>query len=689
MEIRQLKRFQVKKGVVVGFLLMLLSFHSMGQSRSIFFDIRSAAYKGLQLYSERNYGAAIPFLEQAVKNPKNRTQQPLLLGLAHSYAATGSAKSAAEWYSLLKGTGFELEGEHQLLYANALMASGKHEEGRRLLLDFLHKTGNGSRAEALSNHSMDGFYRDSVRYSVSPVSINSEAAEFSPVIVPYGILFVTERPKAGLVQNRFSADESSGLDIFYGRITDGGDVRQLVRLNRTVNSQMPEGPVAVASNGKKLFYTRSGNKGEMKIFQARSIFNYNTWFDEEVVSLPVKGSVAHPAITDNGQVMYFVSDMPGGLGGTDIYKIERTKKGWSEPRNLGPLINTPANELFPTFHGSDKLYFASNGHFGLGGLDIYEATVREDSVFNVRNMGAPVNSEGDDFGLSLHGSGSWGYFSSNRSGGAGNDDIYRLDVHIITLAGKVYDKTNGKNVSSVKVNLYQDDILLQEAVTDKSGAYSFQLYPAQEYELRYSLDEFRDFSEKISTRQGSAHGTRKWETGLDRKVKMFVLGTVKKSNKARASDASLLIIEGVTGKKDTVVADSRGNYEMELDAFNSYTFWSICDEEAAVANFNTPERGKASLSYYVDIELKPSSSYRVRGLVSAGRGGEKGLFVISRLNKLTMEQDFIFTDERGNFSFDAHSVAEYELCLLHEKNPAPVILTSGWSQKERTVIIGL
>ena len=211
---------------------------------------------------------------------------------------------------------------------------------------------------------------------------------------------------------------------------------------------------------------------------------------------------------------------------------------------------------------------------------------------------------------------------------------------------------------------------------------------SQEYELRYSVDEFRDFSERLSTRQGATHGTKKLETGLDRKVKMFVLGTIKRSSKQRASDAALLVIEEETGRKEAVLADSRGNYEIELDAYHKYAFWSSCDEEAAVATFSTPVRGKASLSYYVDIELKPSVAYKVRGLVKS-RNGEKGPFVISRLNKLSMEQDYIFTDERGNFTFEAHSVEEYELCLLHEKKPAPVFLTPGWTQPERTVLIGL
>ncbi len=687
MEERKIKKALLRIGGVFLYLFLFFPFSGPeAQTRSFLFDIRSAAYKGIRLYEEGNYGAAIPLLEQAVKQPKKQQNQLICLSLAHAYAITGSAGKAAEWYSLLKDSGFELQNEHLLLYANALMANGKPEEGRQEMMACLAAAGLENMERELRGLETAAFYRDSVRYSVSPVSVNTEAAEFSPVVVPYGILFVSERPEARLVHHRFAADESSGLDIFYGRITDGGDIRQMIRLNKTVNSSLPEGPVAIFNNGKKLVYTRSLKGGRMQLYQAKSIFNYTTWFEEEAVVLPVKGSVGHPAVADHGQVLYFISDMPGGFGGTDIYRIERTKKGWTKPQNLGPKVNTAGNEMFPVLNGADKLHFASNGHMGLGGLDIYEASLAGDSVVMVRNMGAPVNSAGDDFGLSLHGSGTWGYFSSNRAGGAGSDDIYRLDVHVVTLAGRVYDKTNSKNVNNARVGLYQDDVLLQEAVTDKSGSYSFRLYPGQEYELRYLAEEFREFKEVVSTRQGPRYGTRKWETGLDRKVKMYVLGTIKNGAKERAADAEMIIIDQSVGRTDTVVADKKGNYEMELDAISRYTFVTACDEEAAVTEFSTPERGKASLSYYVNIELQPATSYKIRGLVR-GRSGEKGPFVISRYNKLTQEHDYVFTDEQGQFTFVAHSTAGYELCLMHEKGAAPVSLTSGWSQPERTVLL--
>lgn len=653
-----------------------------GQTASFLFDIRSAAYKGLALFGQGNYDAAIPLLEQAISGGKDQNSPMLKAKLAYAYAIRGQGPEAAKLYAGLKEAGAQLSEQDQLMFANSLMGSGELEEGRKQLLEFLFNTGQQDQARKLREMPLSALFRDSIRYHVQPVSLNTQAAEFSPVVVKEGILFVSDRLEAGLFKRRFLSDGSQNLDLFLGKLSESGEVLGLSRLSSSVNSPMPEGPAVLSQQGKTLYFGRSGAGKSMQLFQADRL-SARSWINVRPLPIQVEGAIGHPAVSQDEMQLYFVSDMPGGYGGTDIYRIDRIGEGWSEVRNLGPLVNTAGNELFPSLSASGKLYFSSNGHFGLGGLDIFQATQSADSVSEIRNLGAPVNSSGDDFGLSFHESGEWGFFSSNRAGGAGKDDIYRLKLHIITLAGRVLDKTNGRGLGGASVLLKQQGKEQAKTLTDQEGNYTFKLFPGEEYTLSFSAEEYRDEQQVLST-QGKRFGQRKEEIGLDRKVKMFVLGSIRNGEKVKAGDARLLVVDRGTTRIDTIRADERGNYELELDVKNQYTFLAECGQDGAVAHFSTPEKGKASLSYYVNFDLKPFKYYQLKGKVNLP-ADKQGPLVISRTNLQTMVADYIFTDEAGNFSFQANSMLDYELCLMGKGKAASVLLSSGWEETERLI----
>ena len=670
--------------LVCAFLTLQLP-SAEAQTRSFFFDIKGPAAKGRILFNEENYKEAIPFLEQALRTGRKSADLALQKKLAYAYAQTGSAEAAAEIYQRIIGAGAELENKHLMLYANALMASGNIGQGKRILARYLKEKGLEKRMQALETYlTEENLYRDTTRYSIRPVSINTTGAEFSPFVLDQGVIFVSEKLKSGLIRQHFTADGSNGLDLIYGRITNGGDISDLTPLSNTVNSAMPEGPGVVFNKGRKLLFTRSGEHHQMQLYEATTTFNPSSWVKVKQLTLKVEGAVGHPAVAENGRVLYFVSDMPGGFGGTDIYRVEREEGEWSKPENMGSLINTSGNEMFPTLFGKEKLYFSSNGRFGLGGLDIFEAVLEGDSVVQLRNMGVPFNSSGDDFGLSLHRSGNWGYFSSNRAGGAGEDDIFRVDVHVITLAGRVYDKVNEKGIEGTKVSLQQKGQLIAEAVSDQQGKYSFRLYPGEEYELVYEREEYRSFKELLSTQHGPRFGVRSQATGMERKVKMFVLGTIRRSKRERAAGAYMLVVENAGAGMDTVYADHRGNYELELDVKSKYTFLVSCDDEMSLSTFSTPEIGKASLSYYENLSLQPVLPYRVEGQVSSSMH-PAGPFVLSVTNRLTLEQEYLLTDEQGVFSFKAHPLADYEVCLSSGSSTAFIYLKGGWHKAIRRV----
>jgi hypothetical protein len=664
-------------------LCCFVSFSSQAQTRSFFFDIKGPAAKGTILWQDGNYKEAAPYLEQALAGRKGKNnKQSLRKKLAYAYAHIGNAKAAATIYTSLSEEGVSLGKEHQLLYANSLMAAGQLEEGGRRLLAYLQDTGLKEQAKELEQKlSGVSLFQDTIRYNVENVSFNTSGSEFSPYLASSGIIFVSDKPRTGLIKHRFAADNTYGFDIFYGKFGRDEQIHSISRLSSPVNTPLPEGPVVLSQNGKKLIFTRATEGGGMKLFEAKVAFNLGSWVNVAPLEIPITGAVAHPAVADEGRVIYFVSEQPGGFGGMDIYQVIQEPEGWSEPQNLGPKINTAGNELFPTFSPDGKLRFSSNGQFGLGGLDIYEATLSQDSVVEVRNMGAPVNSASDDFGLSFHESGDWGYFSSNRSGGVGEDDIYRLQVNVIKLAGRVYDKTNRKGIGEVKVQLFKQGELLEETLSSSAGYYSFKVYPGQEYELTFMAPEFREHKEAFSTGHGPRYGTRKLDSGLDRKVKMFVLGTIRNSSRQKATGATLFAIDQQSGHIDTVFTGERGDYELELDVSSRYTFLAECDEENAINIFETPEKGKASLSYYEHLYMRPASPYVLKGQVKAP-ADKAGPYILSVTNRLNLQQETILTDEQGTFSLEAHPLADYEICLL-QGSGASVQLKGGWSKPER------
>ena len=198
-------------------------------------------------------------------------------------------------------------------------------------------------------------------------------------------------------------------------------------------------------------------------------------------------SSGHPSVSTDGKTVYFTSDMPGGKGGTDLYKITRNSdNSWSAPQNLGDTINTEGNEMFPFYHESGILYFASNGHVGLGGLDIFYVDLHK--KHRVQNMGFPLNDRFDDFGLILNEKQTGGFFSSNRQGGKGFDDIYGLTITkpliVKKLIAGLTKNTNNKIVPLAKVSLYNEQMQMVDSIqSDSMGYYSFSVDPDLEFKL--------------------------------------------------------------------------------------------------------------------------------------------------------------------------------------------------------------
>ncbi len=351
------------------------------------------------------------------------------------------------------------------------------------------------------------------------VAINTDALEFSPSFYRDGILFVSSRRKNGPI------DKTIGerfFEIYFSRLDPNGFPTKPQSFSVQINSQFHEGPVTLSPNGREIFFTRNdlsgktlagdstGTKVGMRIYSA--VRGPVDWEQVKPLDLGAEGyNCIHPTLSSDGNVLYFASDMPGGQGGYDLYRVQRDGEGaWSEPENLGPEINSPGKEGFPYIHKDNVLFYASDGHPGEGGLDLFIAPL--DSAGLVQNLGLPFNSPQDDLGLIVNAEGTRGYFTSNRAGGMGKDDIYLFEASspidelvpqpkAMAQAGQelewpilVEDVTNGRPLSRTSLRLLDWTMQEGEGVgrffhvellpkTDGSGEMSLQMTPKENVDM--------------------------------------------------------------------------------------------------------------------------------------------------------------------------------------------------------------
>ena len=385
------------------------------------------------LYNKMDYINAIKLYEKIAETGDDQFIQ---LRIASSYKNTGDLPSAEAWYE--KASANELPVEHQFAYAEVLMSNGKYEEASKWYKLYAQNAPDDSRPAkklaAIDN--LSGYYKHEDRYTVTPLDINSPYSDFGAAFLQDGIIFASAREEVA-PGKRYKRTNSAYLDLYQSTYDEEGNPGQVTKLPKSINSKYHEGPAVVYDDGEKMIFTRNipnekGNKEEdyetvrFQLFQTHKTKN-GSWSRPELIPFGDGDySVGHATVSLDGKLLYFSANMPGGEGGTDIYMSRHIDGSWGEPENLGNRINTEGNEMFPFISRDSILYFSSDGKGGLGGLDIYRVILNSEQP--AENLGSPVNSGKDDFAFVLHKEGSWGYFSSNRPGGKGDDDLYHFSV---------------------------------------------------------------------------------------------------------------------------------------------------------------------------------------------------------------------------------------------------------------------
>lgn len=374
-------------------------------------------------------------------------------------------------------------------YAEVLRRNGKYGEALKMYQRYekLFPESNLAKNGIESCEKAVGEWKEKTRYVVvkDPV-MNSRYSDFCPVFASADadvVYFNSTRIPKGTKSKNSNITGQRNNEIYTVRKNARGqwEEPELVE-GEEINTEFDEGACAFSPDFQQMYFTVSKVEKGKTLGAAIYVSNRSggEWTKPEVVRLVEDSTIstAHPAISPDGEYIYFVSDMPGGYGGKDIWRCERKGDGWGVPENLGPEINTEGEEMFPSFRRDGTLYFSSDGHQGLGGLDIFSArqVVAADSskVWQIENLLQPINSRGDDFGITFAAYGDWGFFSSNRNDRKYYDAIFRFEIpqYEYKLFGKVLD-TDGEPVSDASVKIVGNNGTISTVRVNKKGEYEY------------------------------------------------------------------------------------------------------------------------------------------------------------------------------------------------------------------------
>ncbi|MEM0999077.1 MAG: carboxypeptidase regulatory-like domain-containing protein [Bacteroidota bacterium] len=457
--------------------------------------------RGDQHYGDLNYARAIEHYEKLDARELSREAR---LKLADAYRRNNQTKAAEAQYRQL--TYLSEGGSHHQNFAEVLLINRKYTDARKIIRRQLraHPDDEDFRRLLASCDSIPVYREPEPEFAVHvlPAPINGEGSNFGTAFYRDGIVFASERPNAN-VKRKAGWTGQHYLDLFFARKSPLGEWSEPVALDRKLNSPYHEGITAFGPEGEVVFFTRNNfHRGRKRQDQAQinhlQLFfaerTENGWGAVQPFAYNAKSySTGHPTLAPDGNTLYFVSDMPGGFGGTDIWVTHWAEGEFSEPVNLGPEVNTPGNEMFPNVHPDGTLYFASNGHPGLGGLDIFRAEFADGTWGQIRNLRAPINSSRDDFAFVMDAAGENGYLSSNRNTENGTDEIFSfarrpqpLMVNLIVVNKFTRDPIPGAEVQLVHPLTGE----MLSGTTGPLGEFSFPISAEEQYRLEASKVSF-------------------------------------------------------------------------------------------------------------------------------------------------------------------------------------------------------
>jgi peptidoglycan-associated lipoprotein len=469
------------------------------------------AEKAYDSYNAGEYFDAIDKFKDAYSKTKKadkNTKAELVFMIAECYRLVNDPKNAETWYKLAVKSSYS-KPDAQFWLAESMKKNGKHQQA----IDEYKKYKQIAPSDARADQEIRAcelaieWMRNPEAYKVEELKeINSKEADFSPAYGrdDFGLIYFTSSRDDAAGNKTHGATGQSFTDIFESRIDKKSKWSTPVPVG-VLNSDFEDGTPSLTSDFKELYFTRceAGKREKKGCVIMYSKKEGDIWSDPKNIGiLPDSLVAAHPAISPDGSTLYFVSDIAGGYGKKDIWKVTRSGSGaWSKPVNMGPDINTPGDELFPYEREDGTLYFASDGQIGMGGLDIFKAKPQPDGSWTVLNMKPPINSFADDFGITFEDGNERGIFSSTRKG-RGNDDLYSFELPPLkfNVTGLVKDEKTGTAITASLVQLIASDGSNLQTETGTSGDFKFALKADVDYIFLASKNGYLNGKEKETTK---------------------------------------------------------------------------------------------------------------------------------------------------------------------------------------------
>ena len=527
-------------------------------------------------YDKYSYIDAIEIYEKVAE--KGYKSAELFEKLGNAYYFNGELDKASKWYGELFALNQEVDSEYYFRYAQALKAEGNYEKSNQYMELFAQKT-NDTRAKLFQENKdyLTDIDAVSGKYTMDKTDINSEFYDYGPTFFGKQIVFTSSRSEGNQYSKIHEWTKQNFTDLFVASIDNEGKLGSVENFSKTVNTKYNESSPVFTKDGKTMYFTRNNyNDGKKrksddkvimeKIYKAELI--NGEWTN--VKELPFSNDnykTAHPALSPDEKTMYFASDMPGSFGNSDLYKVSIDSNGnFGSPENLGPTINTEGRETFPFVDTDNNLFFASDGHLGLGGLDIFEAKANKNSFEKPVNVGKPLNSPMDDFGYVTNNDG-LGFFSSNRDGGSGYDDIYTFTVCTHTLSGLITDVDTKEILPNAKVILFDDKMnKISETTSSDKGSYSFKIECNKKYYVRASKEEYE------TTEKSFGPVTKTGESKLDIELKRNIFPVEVGTDLAKILDVSIIYFDL---DKWNIRPDAAEDLEKIIAVMNQYPNMSI------------------------------------------------------------------------------------------------------------------
>ncbi len=439
-------------------------------------------------YESLAYEKCAPMYAELANKEKATTD--IIRKAADSYRLLNSPKDAEKWYTKLI-TKTDVIALDYYNYAQTLLLNGNYKEADVQMNKFYTlKAENsiGKRFVVAGNNYVSNLKKDSTKFTIKNLDmINSAESDFSPAYISKTeLIYTTARENHGANNKQFAWDNTTFLDLYTTKIDSAKQTSSKAeRFDKAFKTSYHDGPVSFSPDGKTMLLTRSNYFDDKLQKSSSNIINIQLYYATKIADkwsdlkpFPYNNkdySLGHACFAPNGKIVYFVSDMPGTYGYTDIWETTYENNTFTQPKNMGQEVNTEGREMFPYVDEDNLLLFSSDGHLGLGGLDINMALVSNGVATYVGNIGYPVNTNHDDFGLIYDVKTLKGYFTSNRVGGKGKDDIYAVKfkeplLGVKVLKAKVIDEATKDPLPYAIVKIIDENgLVLQELKADDKG----------------------------------------------------------------------------------------------------------------------------------------------------------------------------------------------------------------------------